>query len=587
MKTLDIKWLTAAVLLLVALGLQTARLQAQSTAFTYNGRLDENGVPANGDYEITFSVYDAEAGGNLVAGPQPQPAQSITIVNGLFRTRLDFGEGIFTGPARWLELHVRKLGEAGFTTIAPRQELTSSPYSIFARAARAVADNGIGATAIQDGSISAGKIASGQVVKSLNGLSDLVTLEAGANMTITPDGNSLVLSSGGGGGSGPWGLKGSDIFYTAGRVGIGVDTPQALLDLSGTQDALHISGYNPLITLYDSNSKNARSVMQSVNGGLNLFTENYLNGSDPFGFMRLDTSGNVGIGSAKPAGKLEIAGQDALRMIGFQPFLTFFDSNAGYAASRIQSVSGDLNLFTDSYISGANPFSFIKLSNSGNVGVGSANPVAKLEVVGQDALRLIGYQPFLTLYDSNAGYAGSRIQGVGGEIVFEPQTYVAAANQNSFARLNNDGNFSVASLTIRGGADLAEPFDVTSTELPKGSVVVIDSKHPGKLTRSEQAYDKRVAGIISGANGIAPGLSMSQSGLAENGRNVALTGRVYVLADAVNGAIEPGDQLTTSDTPGHAMKVTDYTRAHGAVLGKAMSGLKQGRGMVLVLVTLQ
>jgi hypothetical protein len=80
---------------------------------------------------------------------------------------------------------------------------------------------------------------------------------------------------------------------------------------------------------------------------------------------------------------------------------------------------------------------------------------------------------------------------------------------------------------------------------------------------------------------------MQQQGLMEGGKNVALTGRVYVLADAANGAIKPGDLLTTSATVGHAMKVSDHARASGAILGKAMSGLEQGRGMVLVLVTLQ
>jgi len=68
---------------------------------------------------------------------------------------------------------------------------------------------------------------------------------------------------------------------------------------------------------------------------------------------------------------------------------------------------------------------------------------------------------------------------------------------------------------------------------------------------------------------------------------VALTGRVYCLVDASYGAIEPGDLLTTSDTAGHAMKVTNHTKAHGAIIGKAMTRLEQGKGLVLVLVTLQ
>jgi hypothetical protein len=150
-------------------------------------------------------------------------------------------------------------------------------------------------------------------------------------------------------------------------------------------------------------------------------------------------------------------------------------------------------------------------------------------------------------------------------------------------------NLSTATLTIRGGSDLAEPFRISSgnDNVPQGSVMVIDEENAGQLKVCTQAYDTRVAGVISGANGINPGIQMQQQGLLEGGKNVALTGRVYVLADAANGAIKPGDLLTTSDTPGHAMKVSDHAQAQGAILGKAMSGLKQGRGMVLVLVTLQ
>jgi hypothetical protein len=93
--------------------------------------------------------------------------------------------------------------------------------------------------------------------------------------------------------------------------------------------------------------------------------------------------------------------------------------------------------------------------------------------------------------------------------------------------------------------------------------------------------------VVSGANGIHPGIQMHQEGLLDGGRNIALTGRVYVQADTSNGPIKPGDLLTTSGTPGHAMKVSDHTKAQGAILGKAMTALSDGQGMVLVLVTLQ
>ena len=208
-------------------------------------------------------------------------------------------------------------------------------------------------------------------------------------------------------------------------------------------------------------------------------------------------------------------------------------------------------------------------------------------MVAQDALRLIGYQPFLTLLDSSAGYASSRIQGVGGDIVLEPESFVNGSDPNAYAKLSNSGNFSVKTLTIRGGADLAEPFEFSASDIAKGSVLVIDDEQPGKLKLSNRAYDTRVAGIVSGANGVNPGISLHQDGVLESGQNVALSGRVYVLADAAPGAIRPGDLLTTSETPGHAMKVSKPGQAQGAILGKAMSALKEGKGMVLVLVTLQ
>lgn len=143
-------------------------------------------------------------------------------------------------------------------------------------------------------------------------------------------------------------------------------------------------------------------------------------------------------------------------------------------------------------------------------------------------------------------------------------------------------------LEITGGADLAEPFDIGGDTPEPGMVVVIDPANPGQLTRSASAYDRKVAGIISGAGGVRPGMVMAQNGsIADGSHRVALTGRVYCLCDASHGAITPGDLLTTSDTPGHAMKVGDHAQAQGAIIGKAMTALDEGCGLVLVLVSLQ
>jgi hypothetical protein len=156
--------------------------------------------------------------------------------------------------------------------------------------------------------------------------------------------------------------------------------------------------------------------------------------------------------------------------------------------------------------------------------------------------------------------------------------------------LDVNGTTRTKVLKITGGADLAEGFDVAAADMPviPGMVVSIDPKNPGKLTVSVESYDRRVAGIVSGAGNVMPGMIMSQVGTVADGEHpIALTGRVYCLVDASFGAIEPGDLLTTSATPGHAAKVGDHAKATGAVIGKAMSSLSEGRGLVLVLVSLQ
>ncbi|HMB92391.1 MAG TPA: hypothetical protein VKP65_16180, partial [Rhodothermales bacterium] len=155
-----------------------------------------------------------------------------------------------------------------------------------------------------------------------------------------------------------------------------------------------------------------------------------------------------------------------------------------------------------------------------------------------------------------------------------------------------DGRIITQELEITGGSDLSENFDVTGrfgVEAPTpGMVVSIDPENPGQLALSGTPYDRMVAGVVSGAGGIETGLLMGQKGSEADGAYpVALTGRVYVWVDASYGSITPGDLLTSSATPGHAMKVGDYPQAQGAILGKAMTALPEGQGLVLMLVTLQ
>jgi hypothetical protein len=155
------------------------------------------------------------------------------------------------------------------------------------------------------------------------------------------------------------------------------------------------------------------------------------------------------------------------------------------------------------------------------------------------------------------------------------------------------GNVTVQSATtgntvaeIGEGLDYAEGFDVTGEEkIAPGTVLVIDAAHPGQLTISREAYDRKVAGIVAGAKGLGSGVRL---GADQFDHPVALAGRVYCNVDGKFGAVQPGDLLTTSPTAGHAMVVKDHGKATGAILGKAMEPLAAGKqGQVLVLVTLQ
>lgn len=208
------------------------------------------------------------------------------------------------------------------------------------------------------------------------------------------------------------------------------------------------------------------------------------------------------------------------------------------------------------------------------------------------------------LYSQGTGSTAHLFNGGAGEVIrlqASGGSFIRAVNKDeskTVFSVNYDGTTVTNVLQITGGADFAEQFEVSEApktsetapalQIQPGLIVSIDPANPGKLIVSSQSYDRRVAGIISGAGGVKPGMMMSQSGsIADGSRPVALTGRVYCWADASNGPIEPGDLLTTSPIPGHAMKATDQTKAQGAIIGKAMTSLKKGKGLVLVLVSLQ
>ncbi|RQP24720.1 hypothetical protein [Piscinibacter terrae] len=159
-----------------------------------------------------------------------------------------------------------------------------------------------------------------------------------------------------------------------------------------------------------------------------------------------------------------------------------------------------------------------------------------------------------------------------------------------------DGNLVVngsatvnGNLTIGNGgdvmlADCAEEFEyrgMAETAVP-GNVMVLDES--GVIQPCSKAYDGRAVGVVSGAGPFRPAIVLDRVDGATNRAPIALMGKVCCNVDASYAPIQVGDMLTTSPTSGHAMKATDPQAAFGAVIGKAIESLNEGRGQIRVLV---
>jgi len=180
----------------------------------------------------------------------------------------------------------------------------------------------------------------------------------------------------------------------------------------------------------------------------------------------------------------------------------------------------------------------------------------------------------LTLYDGNGQPAVNLTSADGGRVSLYDGTWKETIRLDAAA-----GDIALFN------ADCAEEFDVAEgATVEPGSVVVLDSE--GALRPSEAAYDTRVTGVISGAGELKPAIVLDGKG-REGRLAVALVGKVFCKVDASPAAVRVGDLLTTSTTPGHAMKATDPGRAFGAVIGKALRALQAGTGLIPVLVALQ
>jgi hypothetical protein len=173
----------------------------------------------------------------------------------------------------------------------------------------------------------------------------------------------------------------------------------------------------------------------------------------------------------------------------------------------------------------------------------------------------------------------------GGDVNFEKDVRISYG-QLYAGNVHFGGDINVVGDVILGGQDCAEDFDTPEpSECTPGTVVVLDDE--GAIKASHEEYDRRVAGVVSGAGAFRPGIVLGREPAPGKRVPLALVGRVCCKVDASQASIDVGDLLTTSSTAGHAMRASDPSRAFGAVIGKALAPLPEGRGLVPILVALQ
>jgi len=287
------------------------------------------------------------------------------------------------------------------------------------------------------------------------------------------------------------------------------------------------------------------------------------------------------------------SGQTAVRVSGST-------SSGGY--QYLYQADGGIGVYLDGDSSGAGRIYAYDSGGSSRVSIdgesiGTGGEISVYDDSGTETIEILGAESTTTggqIMMRNAS-GGNTIQldsdasGVGSGYI---RLYKGDGTATVTIEADNggDGRITTQELAITGGSDLSEQFDIqTAGEvIQPGVLVCIDPLNPGQLMVSAHPYDRTVAGVVSGAGGVKTGMLMGQRGSVADGEHpVALTGRVYCMVDADQGAIQPGDLITTSKVPGHGMKVTNHSRAQGAIVGKAMTGLEEGRGLVLVLVSLQ
>ncbi|HEX2086237.1 MAG TPA: hypothetical protein VHF89_11180 [Solirubrobacteraceae bacterium] len=292
----------------------------------------------------------------------------------------------------------------------------------------------------------------------------------------------------------------------------------------------------------------------------------------------------------------DVSAGDALRFIGAEGQLVLGAKGNG-GILRVKSSKDEQTISLDGETGAIRAGATIQiLPTIGEVrigGVGGDGALLLGNQGGDNTIRLDGTEGQVLIgdvsnpsVDVEGGTGAIRVGGNGteGSIQLFQSSSWGAGRDAKASTIWLDGQTGDIKLSAAG--DCAEEFaTVGGAPVEPGSVLVIDDHDA--LAPCAAEYDRRVAGVVSGAGDLRPGITLNAKAPSPGRAPVALVGKVHCRVDAGTTGVRAGDLLTTSATPGHAMPATDPARSPGAILGKALGSLAAGTGTIPILVSLQ